>query len=180
MRASLLFPLSHLLERYHLAPVLLRRVGRLRDVGCRGRFHEAADLLCRTSLHIAGDVRVGVQSEAGAVVAQHAGQGLHIHAAGDRHGGECVSEVVETYMLLDACIFQQFPVDPRHGVRTPVTACPGRREQDRVVRVLLVLLHQQRHLADGVFCFRLRHIQLALHAGDLLIHRQDALFHIQI
>ena len=90
MRASLLFPLSHLLERYHLAPVLLRRVGRLRGVGCRGRFHEAADLLCRTSLHIAGDVRVGVQSEAGAVVAQHAGQGLHIHAAGDRHGGECV------------------------------------------------------------------------------------------
>lgn len=35
-------------------------------------------------------MRVGVQSEPGAVVAQHAGQGLHVHAAGDRHGGECV------------------------------------------------------------------------------------------
>lgn len=35
-------------------------------------------------------MRVGVQSEAGAVVAQHTGQGLHIHAAGDGHGRECV------------------------------------------------------------------------------------------
>ena len=50
----------------------------------------AADLLSRASLHIVGDMRVGVQSEARAVVPQHAGQGLHIHAAGDRHGGECV------------------------------------------------------------------------------------------
>ena len=90
-------------------------------------------------------------------------------------------------MLLDACVFQQLPVDPRHGIRTPVTACAGRRKQDGVVRVLLVLLYQQvdrllrqRHLADRVFRFRLRHIQFALHVGDLLIHRQDALFHIQI
>ena len=98
-----------------------------------------------------------------------------------------VSEVVKAHVLLDACVFQQLPVDPRHGVRTPVAACAGRREQDGVVRVLLVLLHEQvyrllrqRHLADGVFRFRLRHIQLALHAGDLLIHRQDALFYIQV
>ena len=90
-------------------------------------------------------------------------------------------------MLLDACAFQQLPVDPRHRVRTPVAARPGRWEQDGIVRVLFMLLHQQVHrllrqchLADGVFCFRLRHIQLALHAGDLLIHRQNALFHIQI
>lgn len=63
-------------------------------------------------LHIVGDVRVGVQSEPGAVVAQHTGQGLYIHTAGDRHRGECVSEVVEAHMLLDACVFQQLPVDP--------------------------------------------------------------------
>ena len=84
------FLLPHSLERYHLASALLRRVGRLRGGDCRGGFHEAADFLCRTSLHVVGDVRVGVQSEAGAVVAQHTGQGLHIHAAGDRHRGECV------------------------------------------------------------------------------------------
>lgn len=89
-------------------------------------------------------MRVGVQSEARAVVPQHAGQGLHIHAAGDRHGREGVSEVVKAHVLLDACVFQQLPVDPRHGVRTPVAACAGRREQDGVVRVLFMLLLQQR------------------------------------
>ena len=88
------------------------RVGRFRGVGCRDRLHEAADFLRRAPLHIVGDVRVGVQSEPGAVVAQHTGQGLYIHAAGDRHRGECVSEVVEAHMLLDACVFQQLPVDP--------------------------------------------------------------------
>lgn len=82
--------LPHFFERNHLAPALLRRVGRFRRGRCRCRFHEAADLLSRTSLHIVGDMRVGVQCEARAVVAQHAGQGLHIHTAGDRHRGECV------------------------------------------------------------------------------------------
>ena len=89
--------LSHLLERDHLAPALLRRVGRLRGVDCRSRLHEAADLLSRTSLHIVGNMGVGVQGEARAVVAQHTGQGFYIHAAGNRHRCECVSEAVETH-----------------------------------------------------------------------------------
>ena len=117
--------LPHSLKRYHFAPALLWRVGRLRSRRCRGRFHKAADLLSRASLHIVGDMRVGVQSKPGTIVTQHTGQGLYIHAAGDRHGRECVSEVMETYMLLDACIFQQFPVNPRHSIRAPVAACPG-------------------------------------------------------
>ena len=84
----MLFPLPYPLERYHPAPALLQRVGRFRfRLGC-GRFHEAADLLRCTSLHIVGDVRIGVQGEPGAVVAQHAGQGLYIHAAGEGHRGK--------------------------------------------------------------------------------------------
>ena len=82
---AVLHYLPNLLKRYHLAPALLRRFGRLWGRCCRSRFHEAADLLSRTSLHIVGDVRIGVQSESGAEVAQHTGQGLYIHAAGDRH-----------------------------------------------------------------------------------------------
>ena len=39
-------------------------------------------------LHIVGDMGVGVQGEARAVVAQHTGQGLHIHTAGDCHRSE--------------------------------------------------------------------------------------------
>ena len=117
--------LSHFLERNHLAPALLRRVGRLRGAGCRCRLHEAADFLCRASLHIVGDVRVGVQREPGAEVTQHTGQSFHIHAAGDGHGRECVSQIVEAHVFLDACVFQQLPVDPRHSIRTPVAARPG-------------------------------------------------------
>lgn len=83
-----LYCLSNLLKRYHLAPALLRRVGRLGvRLGC-GRFHEAADLLRRAPLHLVGDVRIGIQGEPGAEVAQHTGQGLHIYTAGEGHGGE--------------------------------------------------------------------------------------------
>lgn len=106
------FVSPHPLERDHLAPALLRRIRRFRFRLSRDRFHEAADFLRRAPLHIVGDVRIGVQSEPSTVVAQHAGQGLHVHAAGDRHRGECVSEVVEAHVLLDARVFQQLPVDP--------------------------------------------------------------------
>ena len=84
------FLLSHSLERYHLAPAFLRWVGRFRGVGCRDRFHEAADFLRCASLHIVGDVRIGVQCKPGAEMTQHTGQGFHIHATGDCHRCECV------------------------------------------------------------------------------------------
>ena len=84
------FVSPHPLERYHLTPTLLRRIRRFRFRLSRGRFHEAADFLRCTSLHIVGDVRIGVQGEPSAVVAQHAGQGLYIHTAGEGHGGKSV------------------------------------------------------------------------------------------
>lgn len=99
------FLLSHLLERDHLAPAFLRRVGRLCGVGSGDRFHEAADFLRCAALHIVGDVRIGVQCKPGAEMTQHTGQGFHIHAAGDCHRCECVSEVMEAHMLLDARVF---------------------------------------------------------------------------
>ena len=75
-------------------------------------------------------------------------------------------------------VSMQFPVDPGHRVRAPVTAGAGRREQEGAIRVLLMLLHQQghrllgqRHLADGVLGFRLRHHQFAVDSSDLLAHR---------
>ena len=76
------------LERDHLAPALLRRGRRFRFWFGRGRLHEAADLLRCTSLHIVGDMRIGIEGKSGAEVAQHTGQGFHIHAAGEGHGGE--------------------------------------------------------------------------------------------
>lgn len=68
----------------------------------RSRFHEAADLLRRASLHIIGDVRIGVPGKPGAEVAQHTGQGLHIHAAGEGHRGERMTQIVGTHKLFNA------------------------------------------------------------------------------
>ena len=116
--------LPHSLERNHLAPALLWRFGRLRfRPGC-GRFHKAADLLRRTSLHIIGEVGIGVQGKSGAVVAQHAGQRFHIHAAGEGHGGEGVAQIVEAHMFLDAGLFQQLAVDPAPGAPPPAGTAP--------------------------------------------------------
>ena len=117
--------LADLFERYHLAPALLWPIRRLRFRFGRGRFHEAANLLRRTSLHLVSDVRIGVEGEPGAEVAQHAGQCLHIHTAGEGHRGESVTQIVEANMLLDAGLRQQFAVDPGHRVRAPVAAGAG-------------------------------------------------------
>lgn len=89
---------THPLERYHLAPAPLRRIRWLRFRFGRGRFHEAADLLCRSSLHIVGDMRIGVERKPGAVVAQHTGQGLHIHAAGEGHRGESMAQIRQMFI----------------------------------------------------------------------------------
>ena len=78
------------------------------------RFHEAAVFLRRTSLHIVGDVRIGIEGKSGIVVIQHAGQRFHIHAAGEGHGGESVAQIVDAHMLLDAAFCRQLSVDPGH------------------------------------------------------------------
>ena len=140
-----LFLLPNSLERYHLAPALLWRVRRLRFRFGRSRFHEAADFFSSTSLHIVGDVRIGVERKPCAIVAQHTGQCLHIHSAGEGHRSESMAQIMEANMLLDAGLRQQLPVDPGHRIWAPVAAGAGRREQDRAVRVLFMLLHQQGH-----------------------------------
>ena len=98
-----------------------------------------------------------------------------------------MAQIMEANMLLDAGLRQQLPVNPGHRIWAPVATGAGRREQDGAIRVLLMLLHQQghrllgqRHLADGVLGFWLRHHQLPIDAGDLLAHREDAVLHIQV
>ena len=88
-----------------------------------------------------------------------------------------VTQIMEANTLLDARLRQQFPVDPGHRIRAPVAAGAGRREQDGAVRMLFMLPHQhihrllgQRHLADRVLGFGLRHHQLSVDAGNLLAH----------
>ena len=49
----------------------------------------------RTALHIAGDVGVGVQCEAGLCVAQKAGEGFGVHSSGQGMSCEGMAEIVE-------------------------------------------------------------------------------------
>ena len=132
-------------------------------------------------------MRIGVQSEPGAVVSQHAGQCLHIHAAGEGHSSESMAQIMEANTLLNARLRQQLAVDSGHRIRAPVAAGAGRREQDGVIGVLFMLPHQdiyrllgQRHSAHGVLGFWLRYHQLPVDTGDLLAHREDTVLHVQV
>ena len=94
---------------------------------------------------------------------------------------------MEANTLLNARLRQQLAVDSGHRIRAPVAAGAGRREQDGVVRMLFMFPHQhihrllgQRHLADGVLGFWLRHHQLPVDPSNLLAHREDAVLHIQV
>ena len=110
------FLLSYPLERYHLTPALLRRIRRFQFRLGRGRFHEAADFLRRASLHIVGDVRIGIEGEPGTEVAQHTGQRFHIHAAEEGHGGEGVTQIVKSDLLAPGPL--QNDMEPtEHGTR---------------------------------------------------------------
>ena len=55
------------------------------------------------ALHIGGHVGVGVQREAGVGVPKDAGQGLGIHAARQRVGGEGVAQHVWAVLTLHSC-----------------------------------------------------------------------------
>lgn len=57
-----------------------------------------------TALHM----QRGIQGEPGAVVAQHAGQGLHIHAAGEGHRGKSMAQIMEANALLNAAFASSF------------------------------------------------------------------------
>ncbi len=56
-------------------------------------------------LHGVGDMTVYVECGLGADVADHGGKGLDVHAVFNRHGGEGVAEVVESYQR-KLCVFE--------------------------------------------------------------------------
>ena len=91
----------------------------------RGLFHEAADLLSGSVLHLVGDMGVGIQCEACGVVTQHTGQGLHVHTALHGHSSEGMSEVVKSHAGINARSLQEQLVDAGHPVGTPVISRLG-------------------------------------------------------
>lgn len=67
-------------------------------------------------LHLPGGVGVGAECESGVVVAQHAGDRLHVYAVLERQSRESVPEVVEANVL-QPCILQDLFMELDHGVR---------------------------------------------------------------
>lgn len=84
-----------------------------------------------------GDVGVGVQGEAGGVVAQHTADRFHIYAILERQGSEGVSQIMEPH-LGQPCSFQ-YPVEHmENAVRGNGAAC-GRREYIFAVPLFFLL-----------------------------------------
>ena len=74
-------------------------------LGCGSRLRCGLDLAdsmvnlsCRRLPHLVSDMRVDVQRGAAGHMADHRGKGLDIHSVFQRHGGEQVTQVVETDM----------------------------------------------------------------------------------
>ena len=95
------------------------------------------------------DMGVSVQRKACGVVPQHTGQGFHIYPALHGHGGEGMTEVVKPHAGINIRSFQEQLVDTGHPAGTPVVSRLGRREQDWVVGMLLMLLDQKLHRQES-------------------------------
>ena len=107
--------------------------------------HETAQPPGRVLLHLPGDMGVGVQREACAVVAQDAGDRLGVHSLLDRQRGEGVPQPVEGDVFGDTCFLQQVFVQPPQTVRAVVSARHRGREHHRIVGMFGVFPNQQLH-----------------------------------
>ena len=65
-------------------------------LGLESTGEETPHRIRRLLLHGGGNVGIGVQGEPGAVVAQHGGEGFHVHAVLQGQDRECVSQVMES------------------------------------------------------------------------------------
>ena len=105
-------------------------------------WHDLSDGSSRFLLHPAGRVRVDVQREARAAVAEHRGDCFYVHAALQRGRSEAMSQVMKSDVL-QSNILADLPVDLHDGVWVVHLAGYRGREHIGVIRVFLVLLLQQ-------------------------------------
>lgn len=79
-------------------------------------WHDLSDGSSRFLLHSAGRVRVDVQREARAAVAEHRRDCFHVHAALQRGRSEAMSQVMKSNVL-QANVLADLPVDLHDGIR---------------------------------------------------------------
>ena len=102
--------------------------------------HEAAHSLGGVLLHLPGDVGVGVQCEARAVVAQDAGDGFGVYTLLNRQRGKGVSQPVEGDVLSDSGFLQQGLVQSPQAVWAVELSRHRGREHHRIAGVFGVFL----------------------------------------
>ena len=113
-------------------------------------WHDLSDGSSRFLLHSAGRVRVDVQREARAAVAEHRGDCFYVHAALQRGRGETMSQVMKSDVL-QSNVLADLAVDLHDSVRViHFTGYRGRKHVG-IFRVLFMLLLQQlcSFLRDG-------------------------------
>ena len=98
-------------------PMQLSCIGALSDL-C----HEVSHLLRGLLLHLPRGVGVGAEREACVVVPEHTGERFDIYAVLQCHGGERVSEIVESDVG-QPCPFQHPAVKQHHRVRVVHPTC---------------------------------------------------------
>ena len=104
--------------------------------------HKTAHPLGCVLLHLPGDVGVGVQREARAVVPQDAGDCLCIHSLLDRQRGKRVSQPVEGDVFDNPSLLQKVFVQSSEAVRAIEPTRHRGGEHHRIVGVFGVFLDQ--------------------------------------
>ena len=140
--------------------------------------------ICRLPLDLGGDVGIGVQGKARAVVAQHPGDGLDIHTVLQSYRGERISHIVESNPG-QSNLFQHPVEHVEHAVRRDETAC---RRGEHILTVgfsPLVFENLHRILPDGhasigVFRFQRSLYHLAIDPGDLAAHLNRASLQVDV
>ena len=66
-------------------------------------------------MHLCGDVGVGAEGETGVIVAEDTGDGFDVYTVLQRQGGECVAEIVQTYVWKPGGL-ENFVVNDGHGI----------------------------------------------------------------
>ena len=90
-------------------------------------------------LHLTGDMGVDIQRGLGGYMTDDGGEGLHIHAMLQRHGGEGMPEVVESH---------SFAVSPFQDLLEPLSDIAG---VDGLLRFDAGWEHQRREYSPLVF-----------------------------
>lgn len=148
--------------------------------------HKLPHFLCRFLLHFPRHMGVGIQREAGGVVAQHPGERLNVDTVLEGHGGKSMPQIMKT-AVLQSGIPKDSLVDSCHGLRAVHGSSCWGREQIWIIWMQTVFLYQQIHSLlrdqkrpDGMLGLGLTHHQFSIQSAVRFRHRDASVLWGQI